>query len=176
MPKIMLEQAVENIYKDAHQLIVDGASWLSIGSGCECYVFYSKDRPNVVLKIYRYRFNFETILAIAQAQEIAYDWGIGPEVLSDIIRFEKNHDTYFGYLSEQVRIFENCSAWEDELKDFNIRKRALSGAMDAVFDINHWDLHHQNMGFTKDGNLVCIDFGLGTSRDQRIRTCKRKEN
>jgi hypothetical protein len=153
-------------------LILDGCSWDALASGAECYVFDSVDRPDVILKVYKSFSDLNVVSQIRQAQILAHEWEIGPEVLSEIITIHNTCNPVFGYISEKataMKFLKDEIDWDKR----NHVKVELTKRVDAVFDINWWDNHNANIGRRTDGSWCVIDFGLGLVKDSRVRYARR---
>lgn len=90
-------------------------------------------------------------------QELAADYGLGPEVYGKV-NFQYEGKVWYGYLTEVVNTFENASDLSEKFDDADID--SLCFELEELVGFVFSDNHEYNMGYTNDGNLVCIDFDV----------------
>lgn len=124
-----------------------------IGKGIECIVHDYMN--NKVIKIY---YNCESAKYAIHYGRIAFENGIGPEVFSDrIFEYPIYNDYKYAIICEHVKTtdysdFNNRNPYDDK------RYYSLCKKCRVIFG-NDKDLHMGNMGWSKDGTLIKIDFG-----------------
>ncbi len=130
------------------------------GSGCECVVYeYENDK---VLKVYMYDGDAEHAIHYGR---IAFENGMGPEVFSG-----EPFEHLVKYLGRRYRYAIICERVRTaEIEDFDDYNEDSGEPMDRHYDElcnksmdifgSTFDLHVGNLGWSKDGQLIMIDFG-----------------
>lgn len=129
-----------------------------IGNGIECEVYeYGKSK---VIKIFSCR---DIAKKALENQRYAFENGLAPAVFCDdpiCIDEEK-----YGIIVERVETLsendyesDKCGEPIDDDSEFFQKYRELKQSLFEVFGEFH-DLHIGNLGWKKNGRLVCIDFG-----------------
>lgn len=134
-----------------------------IGEGLECQVYsYGCGK---VIKVYPTFSKAENAL---NRQRLAFENDLAPAVFSEtpisIYSYYGGYDGY-GIIVEKVELLNEKDYEIDEygelipIQDFYCDYEELKENLFELFETDVYDLHIHNLGFRKDGRLVCIDFG-----------------
>jgi len=103
-----------------------------------------------------------------KAQKIAFSYGVGPEVFSEVFFIRKGFKSYSEWINAWGYFTENCivrSTDDDYNETWYMNYGLCGGAMSDLFDelqaagFSGSDFHSNNVGIRRSTQtLVCIDF------------------
>ena len=85
-------------------------------------------------------------------QKLAAKHGLAPKVFNKLDLARAIRDVRFGYLTEKVRVYPHIEIPDEIYDELDKEFRKIGMIM--------YDLHSHNVGLTKNGKYICVDFDI----------------